>query len=65
MGWQMPWYTLTDRFDVDFGLDQWHGTNAFIRDGGRVLRTCSINNRGDEAMGGAWAYHDLAALGRD
>jgi len=21
MGWQMPWYTMTDSFDVDFGVD--------------------------------------------
>ena len=33
MGWQpIPRYTLTDDFDADFGVDQWHGTNAFIRD---------------------------------
>ena len=32
MGWKMPWYTITDSFDVDFGVDQWHGHNAFIRD---------------------------------
>src|SRR5439155_4044622 len=35
MGWAMPWYTLTDGFDADFGVDEWHGTNAFIRDGER------------------------------
>src|SRR5689334_18760418 len=23
MGWTMPWYTMTDGFDVDFGVDQW------------------------------------------
>ena len=33
MGWEMPWYTITDGFDTDFGVDEWHGTNAFIRDG--------------------------------
>ena len=33
MGWEMPWYTMTDGFDADFGVDEWHGTNAFIRDG--------------------------------
>src|ERR1700716_1610905 len=32
MGWTMPWYTVTDGFDTDFGVDEWHGTNAFIRD---------------------------------
>jgi predicted dithiol-disulfide oxidoreductase (DUF899 family) len=64
MGWNMPWYTMTDRFDADFGVDQWHGTNAFIRDGARVYRTYFVNNRGDEVMGGTWAYLDLTALGR-
>ena len=39
MGWEMPWYTITDDFDADFGVDEWHGTNAFIRDGDRVFRT--------------------------
>src|SRR3984893_4857292 len=33
MGWGMPWYSMTDGFDADFGVDEWHGTNAFIRDG--------------------------------
>ncbi len=64
MGWQMPWYTITDEFDADFNVDQWHGTNAFIRDGGRVYRTYFINNRGDEALGNTWSYLDMTALGR-
>ena len=29
----IPWYTITDSFDADFGVNEWHGTNAFIRDG--------------------------------
>src|SRR3569833_632414 len=28
MGWQMPWYTITDSFDSNFGVDEWHGHNA-------------------------------------
>lgn len=64
MGWDIPWYTITDGFDADFGVDEWHGTNAFIRDGDRVWRTYFINNRGDEQMGGTWNYLDLTALGR-
>ena len=28
-----PWYTITDDFDTDFGVAEWHGTNAFLRDG--------------------------------
>ena len=64
MGWTMPWYTMTDAFDADFGVDEWHGTNAFIRDGQRVFRTYFIDNRGDEAMGSTWSYLDITALGR-
>ena len=64
MGWTMPWYTLTDDFDADFGVGEWHGTNAFIRDGGRVFRTYFINSRGDEARGSTWSYLDMTALGR-
>src|SRR6201995_5563268 len=29
MGWEIPWYTLTDDYDADFGVDEWHGTNVF------------------------------------
>ena len=64
MGWDAPWYTLTDDFDADFGVDEWHGTNAFIREGDRVFRTYFVNNRGDEALGSTWSYLDLTALGR-
>jgi predicted dithiol-disulfide oxidoreductase (DUF899 family) len=64
MGWQMPWYTITDSFDVDFGVNEWHGTNAFIRDGSRVFRTYFINNRGDEVLGNTWSFLDMTALGR-
>ncbi len=64
MGWDIPWYTMTDSFDADFGVDEWHGTNAFIREGDRVFRTYFVNNRGDESMGSTWAYLDLTALGR-
>ncbi len=65
MGWQhIPWYTITDSFDIDFGVDEWHGTNAFIRDGDRVFRTYFTNGRGDEVTANTWSYLDLTALGR-
>src|SRR6476659_10344875 len=44
MGWQIPWYTITDGFDADFGVGEWHGHNAFIRDGDRVFR-CDPSRR--------------------
>jgi predicted dithiol-disulfide oxidoreductase (DUF899 family) len=64
MGWNIPWHTLTDGFDKDFGVDEWHGTNVFYRDGDQVFRTYFVNNRGDEQMGGTWNYLDITPLGR-
>jgi predicted dithiol-disulfide oxidoreductase (DUF899 family) len=64
MGWTMPWYTITDSFDADFDVDEWHGTNVFFRDGDRIFRTYLINSRGDEQMGGTWDYLDTTPLGR-
>ena len=65
MGWEhIPWYTLTDDFDKDFGVDEWHGTNAFLRDGDDVYRTYFVDARGDEQMGNTWNYLDITALGR-
>jgi predicted dithiol-disulfide oxidoreductase (DUF899 family) len=64
MGWDIPWYTITDDFDADFGVDEWHGHNAFIRDDDRIYRTYFVDNRGDEALGSTWSYLDITALGR-
>src|SRR6188472_4291393 len=65
MGWRtIPWYTLTDDFDADFGVDQWHWTNAFIRDRDQIFRTYFIHDRGDEQLGSTWSYLDITALGR-
>ncbi|MEI2300895.1 DUF899 domain-containing protein [Ensifer sp. MJa1] len=64
MGWTMPWYTITDSFDLDFGVDEWHGHNVFYRDDDLLFRTYFVNNRGDEQMGGTWNYLDITPLGR-
>lgn len=65
MGWRHPWFTITDSFDKDFGVDNWHGTNAFIRDDdGHIYRTYFINGRGDEIFVGTWHLLDMTALGR-
>jgi predicted dithiol-disulfide oxidoreductase (DUF899 family) len=64
MGWDIPWFTITDNFDTHFDVNEWHGTNVFFRDGKRVFRTYFINNRGDEQMGGTWNYLDITPLGR-
>jgi predicted dithiol-disulfide oxidoreductase (DUF899 family) len=65
MGWEhIPWYGLTDDFDSDFDVEEWHGTNAFIRENGTIYRTYFVDGRGDEQMGGTWNYLDITALGR-
>ena len=65
MGWEhIPWYTVTDDFDTDHDVREWHGHNAFIRDGEKIFRTYLINGRGDEGLGTNWSYLDITALGR-
>jgi predicted dithiol-disulfide oxidoreductase (DUF899 family) len=64
MGWEIPWYTLTDSFDADFDVAEWHGTNVFLRDGGEIFRTYFVDKRGDEQMGNTWNYFDITPLGR-
>jgi predicted dithiol-disulfide oxidoreductase (DUF899 family) len=64
MGWDVPWYTLTDSFAEDFDVDEWHGTNMFVREGDQILRTYFVNNRGDGELGTTWSYLDLTAYGR-
>jgi predicted dithiol-disulfide oxidoreductase (DUF899 family) len=65
MGWELiRWYTITDDFDKDFGVDEWHATNAFIREDEGIYRTYVIDSRGDEHMGSTWSYLDITALGR-
>jgi predicted dithiol-disulfide oxidoreductase (DUF899 family) len=64
-GWEhIPWYTITDDWDKDFGVHEWHGHNAFIREGDSIYRTYFIDARGDEALGTVWSYLDMTALGR-
>jgi predicted dithiol-disulfide oxidoreductase (DUF899 family) len=64
MGWEMPWYTITDDWDRDHGVDEWHGHNVFIREGDDVFRTYATEKRGDEAFGTTWSYLDITPLGR-
>jgi predicted dithiol-disulfide oxidoreductase (DUF899 family) len=57
-GRRMPW------LKVDFGVAEWCGTNAFIRDGDNVYRTYFINDREHEPMGGTLGSLDFTGLGR-
>jgi predicted dithiol-disulfide oxidoreductase (DUF899 family) len=65
MGWDIPWFTITDSFDADFDVAEWHGTNVFLRDDeDRVFRTYLVDKRGDEQMGNTWNYLDVTPFGR-
>ena len=68
MGWKHPWYTIVPgpdgTFDTDFGVEEWHGTNAFIRDGDQIFRTYFIDSRGDEVFDNTFHFLDMTALGR-
>ncbi|MGH2923051.1 MAG: DUF899 domain-containing protein [Solirubrobacterales bacterium] len=64
-GWEhIPWYTITDDFDKDFGVDEWHGHLVFLRDGDRIYKTYFIGGRGAEGLGTQWSFLDVTALGR-
>ncbi|MEV6949519.1 DUF899 family protein [Streptomyces sp. NPDC051172] len=62
MGWVIPWYT--GGFAADFGVAEWYGTNAFVRDSDSVYRTYFINDREHELIGGTLNSLDFTALGR-
>ena len=66
MGWEvLPWYTITDDFDADFGVDEWHATLVFFRDDeDRIFLTYLLDGRGDEGVGGVYSYLDITPLGR-
>ena len=65
MGWMpIPWVTITDDFDADLGVDEWHAHNVFIRDDRTIYRTYRSEARGDEAFGTVWSYLDITPLGR-
>jgi predicted dithiol-disulfide oxidoreductase (DUF899 family) len=64
MGWEVPWYTITDDWDRDFGVDEWHGHNVFLREGDEIFRTYFVDKRGDEGLGSTWSYLDITPLGR-
>jgi predicted dithiol-disulfide oxidoreductase (DUF899 family) len=51
MGWEMPWYTIVEQEGRAFGVDEWHGTNAFIRDGDSVARSSMSEPRPESGPG--------------
>jgi predicted dithiol-disulfide oxidoreductase (DUF899 family) len=65
MGWrEWPWYTLTDDFDADHGVDQYWGLNVFLRDGEAVYRSYHANGRAAEDLTSVWGLLDVTPFGR-
>ena len=65
MGWEhIPWYTITDDFDNDFGCDVWHGPTRSSATATACTAPTSSHDRGDEAFVLTWSYLDMTALGR-
>ena len=69
MGWSMPWFSSADSdFNADFGIStadgEGSGTSVYLRDGDRIFRSYFTTGRGDEKLGGFWAFLDLTPFGR-
>ncbi len=64
MGWEVPWYSTTDDFSADYGVDEYFGLFVFLRDGDEVFLTYRTNGRGVEALGSVWTFLDLTPFGR-
>lgn len=64
MGWTVPWFTTTDDFSEDFGVNEYFGLVVFLRDGDQVFKTYSTNGRGVETLGPVWSLLDVTPLGR-
>ena len=56
MGWTMPWYTVTDDWDADFGVDEYHGTNAFIRAFTRAMSGCGAREANASVVSRAFRW---------
>jgi predicted dithiol-disulfide oxidoreductase (DUF899 family) len=64
MGWDIPWYSTTDDFSADHGVDEYFGLFVFLRQGTQVFLTHSTRGRGVEGLGSVWTFLDLTPFGR-
>jgi predicted dithiol-disulfide oxidoreductase (DUF899 family) len=62
MGWKMPWYTMADSFDKDFGVDEWHGTMYSSATTAKSLHLLHQQSR-RRGHGTTWSCLDLTPLG--
>lgn len=64
MDWHLPFYSTSQEFNSDFGVDGGFGLNVFIRHEGAIYRTYFTTGRGVEMLGTAWSFLDLTPMGR-
>jgi predicted dithiol-disulfide oxidoreductase (DUF899 family) len=64
MDWEIPWFSTTDDFSADFGVDEWFGLFVFLRQDDEVFLTYFTRGRGVEALGSVWTFLDLTPFGR-
>src|SRR5258707_12705927 len=49
-------------FAGNYGVQELQRHSLFFRDGDRVFRSSSTNNRGEEAMGPTWSYLNITPI---
>ena len=64
MGWEIPWYSNTDKFSTDVCEVGSFALNIFLQDSGNIYHTYVTTGRGVEHLGSVWTFLDLTPLGR-
>jgi predicted dithiol-disulfide oxidoreductase (DUF899 family) len=65
MGWEIPWYTDDEPFQVACGTTEYQALHVFVRDDeGGVYLTYLTRARGVEAINSVWTVLDRTPLGR-
>ncbi len=65
MGWEMPWYSVSEESLDRIALGGHFGMKAcYLRDGDRVFETYWTTGRGCEALGNSYGMLDMTVYGR-
>ena len=64
MGWEIPWYTVSEDFQQARDTTGWFELDVYLSDGDRVFLTYETRARGVEALGPIWTFLDLTPFGR-
>ena len=64
MGWELPWYTVSEEFQQARDTTEWFKLDVYLRDSERIFLTYETRARAVEAIGPVWSFLDLTPLGR-